>query len=44
METKRSFCRICVAYCGVRAEVEDGQLLTVRGDPDHALSANDVDD
>jgi anaerobic selenocysteine-containing dehydrogenase len=38
METRRSFCRICAAYCGIRAEVEDGRLLAVHGDPEHALS------
>ncbi len=38
METKRTFCRICAAYCGLTADVEDGRLLKVRGDPDHALS------
>ncbi|MBW2232185.1 MAG: molybdopterin-dependent oxidoreductase [Deltaproteobacteria bacterium] len=38
MKTRRSFCRICAAYCGITADVEDGQLLSVRGDPEHALS------
>jgi anaerobic selenocysteine-containing dehydrogenase len=38
METRRSFCRICTAYCGIRADVEDGRLLAVHGDPEHALS------
>ena len=38
VETRRSFCRICAAYCGIRADVEDGRLLAVRGDPEHALS------
>lgn len=38
MESKRSFCRICAAYCGISADVEDGRLLAVRGDPEHALS------
>ena len=39
MGTRRSFCRICVAYCGIQAEVDDtGRLLSVRGDADHALS------
>ncbi|MCP4905873.1 MAG: molybdopterin-dependent oxidoreductase [bacterium] len=38
METKRTFCRICAAYCGLVADVEKGRLLEVRGDPDHALS------
>jgi anaerobic selenocysteine-containing dehydrogenase len=38
METKRSFCRICIANCGIRVDVEDGRVLEVRGDPEHALS------
>jgi anaerobic selenocysteine-containing dehydrogenase len=38
LETRRSFCRICAAYCGISADVEDGRLLAVRGDPEHALS------
>ena len=38
METRRSFCRICVAYCGLRAEVDGGRLVSVKGDPEHALS------
>jgi anaerobic selenocysteine-containing dehydrogenase len=38
METRRSFCRICAAYCGISAEVEAGRLRAVRGDTEHALS------
>lgn len=38
METKKSFCRMCVAYCGINAEVDQGQLMSVKADPDHALS------
>ncbi|MAG30913.1 MAG: hypothetical protein CL908_08495 [Deltaproteobacteria bacterium] len=38
METRRSFCRICTAYCGLSADVEDGRLIAIRGDPNHALS------
>jgi anaerobic selenocysteine-containing dehydrogenase len=38
MQTHRSFCRICVAYCGLRAQVDEGRLVSVKGDPDHALS------
>lgn len=37
-ETKKSFCRICAAYCGITADVDNGQLISVKGDPDHALS------
>jgi anaerobic selenocysteine-containing dehydrogenase len=38
MSTKRTFCRICAAYCGVIAETHNGNLVQVKGDPDHALS------
>jgi anaerobic selenocysteine-containing dehydrogenase len=34
-----SFCRLCVAYCGIVVTVsEDDQVLKVRGDPAHPLS------
>lgn len=33
-----TFCRICEAYCGLVAEVEDGRLLRLRPDRDHPLS------
>jgi len=32
METKKSYCRICQAFCAIEVDVEDGQVLTVRGD------------
>ena len=32
-------CRICEPYCGLVATVEKGRLVSVRGDPEHALSA-----
>ncbi len=34
-----SYCRICPALCGVLVDVEDGVAVSVRGDPDHPLSA-----
>lgn len=34
----RTFCRICNAMCGLVVRTRDGQVLEVRGDPDHALS------
>jgi len=34
-----SFCRLCVAYCGIVVTVdENNQVLKVRGDPAHPLS------
>lgn len=33
-----TYCRICEPLCGLIATVEDGRLLSLRPDPDHALS------
>jgi anaerobic selenocysteine-containing dehydrogenase len=38
METKKSFCRFCHAFCGVEVDVEDNRVLAVRGDPDNAVT------
>jgi anaerobic selenocysteine-containing dehydrogenase len=35
---RRSFCRICLAVCGIVATVDGDQVLTIRGDPDDPLS------
>lgn len=36
--TKRSFCRFCHAFCGVRVDVEGNRVLAVRGDPENPAS------
>ncbi|MEA2124419.1 MAG: hypothetical protein QOI80_1201 [Solirubrobacteraceae bacterium] len=33
-----TFCRICEAYCGMVAEVENGRVTSLRPDRDHPLS------
>ncbi len=38
IETKKSFCRFCHAFCGVEVDVEDGRIRAVRGDPDNPVS------
>ena len=38
IDTKKSFCRFCHAFCGVEVDVEDNRVLAVRGDPDNAVS------
>ncbi len=38
IETKKSFCRVCHAFCGVEVDIEDNRLLAVRGDTENALS------
>lgn len=34
METRRTFCRFCHANCAMLADVKDGRVLAVRGDPE----------
>jgi anaerobic selenocysteine-containing dehydrogenase len=38
IETKKSFCRFCHAFCGIEVDVESNRVLAVRGDPDNAVS------
>ena len=33
-----SMCRLCLGYCGIRVEIEDGRATKVTGDPDNPLS------
>ncbi|MFI5052849.1 MAG: molybdopterin-dependent oxidoreductase [Acidimicrobiia bacterium] len=35
---QRSFCRICLANCGVVVTVDGDQVIAIRGDPDDPLS------
>jgi len=37
--THRTYCRICIAGCGLEVDVEDGRAVAVRGDVEHPLSA-----
>jgi anaerobic selenocysteine-containing dehydrogenase len=37
--TGPSFCRLCIALCGIEVDTEDGQPVAVRGDPAHPISA-----
>jgi anaerobic selenocysteine-containing dehydrogenase len=34
VQTTRTFCRFCHANCAMLADVEDGKVIAVRGDPD----------
>ncbi len=38
-EEKVTYCRVCEPLCGMIATVDDGELVKVRPDPDHPLSA-----
>ncbi|MCP5040074.1 MAG: hypothetical protein GY944_03525, partial [bacterium] len=38
METKRTFCRLCAASCGLSIEVQNNRITKVAGDRDHAMS------
>jgi anaerobic selenocysteine-containing dehydrogenase len=33
-----SFCRFCIALCGIRVTVEGDTVVSVKGDPDHPAS------
>jgi anaerobic selenocysteine-containing dehydrogenase len=37
-EDKITFCRVCEAFCGLIATVEDGRVTHLRPDPDHVVS------
>lgn len=36
--TRKTFCRICQALCGLELKIEDGRVLAARGDFDHPMS------
>jgi anaerobic selenocysteine-containing dehydrogenase len=36
--THKSFCRYCHAMCGIEVDVEDGRVVQVRGDREHAMT------
>jgi anaerobic selenocysteine-containing dehydrogenase len=38
LETKKSFCRFCHAFCGTEVDVQDGRVVAVRGDRDNLVS------
>ncbi|MCP4627423.1 MAG: oxidoreductase, partial [bacterium] len=38
IETKKSFCRICTAYCAIEVDVEDNRIVRVRGDASDPVS------
>ncbi len=38
VETRKSFCRFCHAFCGLEVDVDGDEIVAVRGDPDHAVS------
>ncbi|MBK7170183.1 MAG: hypothetical protein IPH83_13480 [Gammaproteobacteria bacterium] len=36
--TRKTFCRICQALCGIEVDLDDGQVRAVRGDFEHPMS------
>ena len=38
VETKKSFCRFCHVFCGVEVDIDDGRVITVRGDKDNEVT------
>ena len=37
VETKKSFCRFCHAFCALEVDVEDNKVIEVRGDASDAI-------
>lgn len=39
MITRKTFCRICSAYCGIEVDIDEQQhIVAIRGDRDHPMS------
>ena len=38
IETKRTYCRVCMTQCGLVADVAGDQILRIRGDFDHPIT------
>jgi anaerobic selenocysteine-containing dehydrogenase len=38
LETRKSYCRFCHAYCGIEVDVEDERVVAVRGDVENPIS------
>jgi anaerobic selenocysteine-containing dehydrogenase len=38
VETKRTYCKVCMTHCGLVADVVGDQIIRVRGDRDHPLT------
>lgn len=38
MTTRKTFCRICSAYCGLELDVEGDRIVAIRGDRSHPMS------
>lgn len=38
IETRRTFCSICEAFCGLEVDVQDNRIRQIRPNPDHVVS------
>ena len=38
VETKHTYCKVCMTHCGLVADVVGDQIVRVRGDKDHPLT------
>ena len=38
IETKKTFCSICEAFCGLEVDVEDNRIREIRPNPNHVVS------
>lgn len=38
METRKTYCRFCLGCCGIEVDLEDGRLVSLRGDTSNPLT------
>lgn len=38
VETQKSYCRFCHAYCGIEVDIQEGRVVAVRGDVENPIS------
>jgi len=38
VETKHTYCKVCMTHCGLVADVDGDQIVRVRGDKEHPLT------
>ena len=38
IETKPTYCKVCMVHCGLEADIQGQQVIKVRGDRNHPLT------
>ena len=38
LETRKTYCKVCMVHCGLEADIEGDRIVKVRGDHSHPLT------